>query len=463
LDKYLPYINTILFLVLGYKYFLNVIRFKIIFPSLILTYVFFLGALNQFNFPSGLIKWSNEIIVGVFFIGVIIKRENKDQLINFPSLVPFLGLTLILILSLLHNNSDLLNSFFYYRFFLSPILFYWAIRNSSLSESQIRNINSFIVFLFFLQIPAQAVRAIIDLIEIGSFRESPVGTITTSGGGVASFIPLIAFGFLLSFYVIDKPKKQYWIFSILFMLVGIFSQKRAAFYFLPVIALLFAVIYLQTRRSSKLDFYNRFLKIALFLVPILIYIGARYNVMVTYENKLGGTISIERLIQHAEDYNSTQTDQGAAGRLSSFKAIWVKMLGDNFAVQLIGYGPSTVKGFNRGDGKMEQFGLLGAYPGWVFQYIQGGLLFCLFYIVLYYGILKKIYLILLTEFDSYWRSVEIGTILMISMLFIDFIIYGTTFLTVYAFSYTLGYLSAIIMKRKQIIIRDPRFSSVKLQ
>ena len=407
----------------------------------------------MFNLPARPIKWANEIIVFLYFITNIGGNDNSNNPRSFPNLYPFLGVTLVLFISLILNNSEFVTSLFYYRFFLAPMLFYWAVYNTSFDEHQKKLINTFLIYLYAFQIVAQILKAII----YGSFVENPVGTLTVHGGGVASFIPLFAFGFLLSFYIIYKQEKKYWLYMAAFMLVGILSQKRAAFYFLPLVSLFFVILYNMLVKRKSIVKQFRLIGIIVIVVPILIYIGAKNNPILTSKRSFdGSSVSIRVILfQHAAEYYSAEMAYGgyAFSRFQSSQIIWARMLNDDFLVQLFGYGPDTVKGFGRGDGKMEQFGLAGTFPGWVFQYIQSGILSCIFYVLLYLGFLKNVYRVAKRETDPYWKAVEMGTMIMILLLFVDFIIYGTTLLSIYPFTFTIAYLCAVIQKRVYILLK----------
>lgn len=445
MQAYFPFLIVLSFVFVGIltKHFIHLYRFRIIWEATLLTYVFFIGTITSFGLSINLIKWGNEILVLAYFFRNYLKiGYNKN--FYFPTYGIFILICLLILLSLIINDSNPIDSFYFLRFFLSPILFFWGVYNSYLNDPQIRKLNSYIFFLFAFQIIAQLIKSILW----DGFPENPVGSITVAGGGVASFIPLFAFGFILCFYFFFRKDRKYWLLFLGFVFVGIASQKRAAFYFLPIVALSFLLITQWAYHSRRAFTQLRAISFISIIVPSVIYISASYNNIV---NKGSEKINLALLIEQAEEYSTAKDEEEGLvyGRIAAFQRTLELVQESSLVINLFGHGPSTVKGFKRGDMKMEKFGFGSTFPGWTYQYLQIGLLGCIFYGYLLWNLLKRISRILKRERDSYWIAIEIGTLICFVLIFIDFFFYSITSFTIYAITYPLFCMTAVIYKRQQ--------------
>ena len=169
------------------------------------------------------------------------------------------------------------------------------------------------------------------------------------------------------------------------------------------------------------------------------------------ENTTSGSFDLSYLFESSVEYNTLEGEL-SLGRFASFKQVNNVMLSSDLKNKIFGFGPETLKGINRGDGRFEKFGVGGTYPGISYQFIQigilGGLLCSLIY--LYFGV--RIYRFLKIENDRYWKSFGTGSLMMIFLFFIDYFTYSITFLTVYAFSFSIAIAFGIIMKRYYLIV-----------
>ena len=444
MQGFFPYLTLFLFLLVGYttKQFAYVSGFRIKWEATLLTYVFFIGTMTGLGVPLNLIKWINELLV-ILYLFRNYRKSKRVAVFILPASGIFLSISAIILVSFIINDSNAIDSFYFLRFYLSPMLFFWGVYNSNLNEIQIKKLNHYLFFLFTFQIVAQLLKSILWK----GFPENPVGSITVAGGGIASFIPLFAFGFVLSFYFNYRNDKKYWLWLIGFVFIGIASQKRAAFYFLPIVA--FSFLYLNQQLSHGRNTFKQIRIIFLIsvLLPLLTFISASSNFIL---NQKIDKINLTSLIDYADEYSNSKNEKEGLvfGRISAFQRTVEIVNESDLIISLFGWGPSTVKGFSRGDMKMEKFGFGGTFPGWTYQYLQIGLLGCFFYLLLFWTFFKEIYKISRLERDPYWSSIEIGVLICIILVFTDFIIYSITSLTMYAITYPLFYMIAVIFKRK---------------
>jgi hypothetical protein len=422
--------------------FTAVTKYRIRWEAGIFTLVFLTGTLTGLGIDQTLLKVINELLVVLYFLKVFHKTTFGKRF-YFKLLIPFILIIGTILISMIMMGSDPVDSFYFARFYLSPALLFWGIFNSKLNEVQFRKINGYLFFLFAFQIVAQIAKSI----TYAGFSENPVGSITTAGGGIAAFIPLLAFGFALSFYINFKPNRIYWLWLIGFVFIGIASQKRAAFYFLPIVAAFFLIFNHKANPIKHTFKQLRGVIIVAIFLPMLIYLSASFSFIT---GQPGGNVDLSHLLQHAEEYSyaRNEKDDLALGRFASFDRSIELISESDLKTNLLGHGPSTVKGFSRGDNKMEQFGFGGTFPGWTYQYIQIGLLGCGFYLLYLFMLFKRVYYKTIREKDPYWKAIEIGLLIGFVLIITDFVIYSITSLTMYAITYPAFYISAAVLRRK---------------
>ena len=228
-----PVIVTILFLFLSFSR-IRKARSANSLITIVLLLVFFLGIIDQFNIKQFYANILIESLIMFLLVKTMISVSNKRKKFNLPGIRIFIIFSVILFISVLISSSNLYQSYLYYRFFLTPYLFMLIMVNIELPEYGIRKIIDFIQYLFIFQLIATVVKLLI----LGT-PEQPVGTIIVAGGGVATFIPLIAAGFLLSRYYIYEKKKLFLVLIFAFTLIAYASQKRGTFVFLPAVFVFF--------------------------------------------------------------------------------------------------------------------------------------------------------------------------------------------------------------------------------
>lgn len=440
-----PIVVVFVFLLLGLEKVRNLFFANSILTVIILM-VFFVGIADMFKLPSFIYNMILEALVLGLLIFTDSSANRRGRSFRVPGGRIFLLFTLIVFLSIYINKSDLFQSYLYYRFFLTPYLFMLIILNINISEEKILKLISFFEFIFLFQLIA----TVIKLLLLGR-PEHPVGTIIITGGGVATYLPLIAAGFLLSRYFLYKKDKMYLLLLFSFPLIAFASQKRGTFIFMPVIFVLFVYFLgkfdMRARSLERKIRYYAVLGVAAF---VLLIFGAKTTRTMNPERSTRGTFNFEYLVQSSIEYNTLE-GKYAMGRVASFRQVNKVMKEADPKNTLFGFGPATLKGAARADGRFERFGVGGTYPGISYQFIQigvlGGLVWPLLYAYFVYCIIRY----LKRERDKYWISFGIGSLVMIFLFFIDYFTYSVTFITTYAFTFTIATAFGLIMRRYFII------------
>ena len=436
-----PVLVTILFLFLSYSK-IRKARSVSSLITLVILLVFFIGIIEQFNIKLFYVNILIEGLVLILLVRTVISVSGSRKEFKLPGIRIFFIFSLVVIISALVTASNIYQSYLYYRFFLTPYLFMLIMVNIRLPEYGIRKIIDFFQFLFVFQLVATVVK----LLVLGT-PEHPVGTIIVAGGGVATFIPLIAAGFLLSRYYIIERKRLYLILIFVFTLIAYASQKRGTFVFLPVVFVFFIVMLGEVDIRSRAFHKKVIYLITTFIISIIILIvGAKKIPMMNPEGSKNGSFDLNFLIESSMEYNTLQGDY-AYGRFASFVQVNKILENSQFVTKLFGFGPETLKGSTRGDGRFERFGVGGTCPGISYQIVQIGyvgaglwLLLMLYYGFMIFKILKK-------EQVRYWKSIGMGSLVLVFLFVVDYLTYSITFIGVYAFSFTIAASFGLMMRR----------------
>jgi len=314
---------------------------------------------------------------------------------------------------------------------LRPILrfyiFYLAIINLDLSEKQFKHINKLLFLIFFLQLPASAIRFMYFGIS-----ELTIGTWGSHGGGLTPIIPIIALGFLAGFYIFWKKKIIFPLLSLAFVLFGIVGAKRVLFFLYPVAFL--GIYYLGYIKDGKVPFYKHLgLLVSIIAVIIFVQIFMMKNIdTLNPEHKVHGSINYSYVLNYAKKYETQKAATGGAGgRFSTlmlaYKTVFKAGIGHGF----FGFGPGAATG-----SKLDKkFHLDKRISRYVKSYGQTGMT----HILVEYGLfglllISSVFLIFICrslkwfdlEIEPYWKAMALGAVVFTGLEAFIFFFYNTT-------------------------------------
>lgn len=218
--------------------------------------------------------------------GIFTIKSSKQHYVN----TLFLLITVVFWVSFLINNQQTFTSLsqFGKNYLLTFLFFHEFFRLSRYPKYF--NLYS---KLFMDIIIAQIILSVVKLLLFG-FGESIVGSMSFTGGGLATTLPVLG---LIYIWVRANGQvaKNDWILVIGLVVVAIASNKRAPIFILPIIVLLLNTYVYKTRTFVSLIKY-----IPLFL--LLLYIGVRSNPSLNPEESRWGSFNIEYAIQYSNDY-----------------------------------------------------------------------------------------------------------------------------------------------------------------
>lgn len=301
---------------------------------------FFGGSLEGYKLAPPLLNWLTEPLIYFCLVLALVTSRGRLRLPLLPLILFFLAVG---VASLLINERFNLEAVFGIRLILRFYIFFLAVVNLGLDDCQIKRINSFLIFLFILQIPV----ATIKLFFYGQ-GEATIGTYATFGGALSTIIPLIAVGFLIGFYFYYKEKKSYIVLALGFVYFSIIGGKRGFVFFLPALVV-FSIVMLwkdrhfDTRKWQKIRWQT--VVMGTLLILIVVFAGLKYVPTLNPEGVIGGSIDIG----HALDYTMTYTtrDWGPDGRYSGGRIATTQRVFSRIAEKgvdrfFFGYGPGAV-------------------------------------------------------------------------------------------------------------------------
>jgi hypothetical protein len=217
--------------------------------------------------------------------------------------------------------------------------------------------------------------------------ESIVGSIGSQGGALATSFPIMAFMFLWLIRKGDLRSKD-WFLTFGLMFIGFVSIKRAIWFILPIIVVL-CVFYIPKRKVS-----NKILLFAMFAVPLIFYLGVRFNPTLNKEGRVGGVFDMNYAIDYAKDYmfGSAEDIQPGTGRGGATYSLLHKLLHDELNTKdWFGHGLRFMYATDYEEFNELNLGIStkGAATGVFQNYVSGGYLGIFATVLLAFSILIK--------------------------------------------------------------------------
>ena len=245
------------------------------------------------SFPGKSIENPYKIILVILSIYLLLKRNSLSGLTRKER---FFFLTFILFsLSFLYSafiNKDYFNLIFsQYGKYVTPVCFVLVLQHQLTKRpEQILSLSN----LFFNLLAIQIILSIVKIPTIG-LQETIVGSISYLGGGIATLIPVLGF-ILLWLSRQGEIKRRDWRYIILLIFIAFASVKRAIWFIMPVIIIIFTYYIPRKLKASHLLY-------VLPLVPFIFYAGVRLNPTLNKEGKIGGSFDLQYVLDYTQKYS----------------------------------------------------------------------------------------------------------------------------------------------------------------
>lgn len=394
--------NYYLFVVVfGAAFFLVIIRSDIIPIAAILLIISFAGWATDQGYIPMQVMWLPELLSLLIFVKALVLcaiDRRKVKLFGIWLVFPFL---MIACVSFLYNSSGIIPGILFLRILFRYYLLFLAIINLQLDDKSIKLLNNILVFIFIAQLPF----SILKLILYGQ-GERPFGL---SSHSLPTIIPLIAIGFLLSFYYFFDRKPIYLWGIAGFIGFSLIGEKRGFIFFLP-----FLLIYFFWSLRSYIRIKGKYIFMAVFALLLTVYFFARLIPTLNPERRIGGSFSLSHLLNYGYNYTTQITPDGLSiGRTSTTINIISRLYNNGPIPFLVGNGPgsflkSMFNSYNVRGELNRNLNVGYGINGISWFLIQVGLCGLILFSLIFYLVLKKSYTLFKSEKDPYWRSLAYG-------------------------------------------------------
>jgi hypothetical protein len=189
-------------------------------------------------------------------------------------------------------NGDYFNLIFsQYGKYVTPICFLLVFqRLLAKSAERILSLNTLFINLLTIQI----ILSFVKIPTIG-LQETIVGSISYLGGGIATVIPVLGF-ILLWLNRQGEIRRRDWRYIILLIFIAFASLKRAIWFIMPVIIIIFMYYIPRKIKVSHLLY-------VLPLIPLIFYAGVRLNPTLNKEGKIGGSFDLQYVLDYTQKYS----------------------------------------------------------------------------------------------------------------------------------------------------------------
>lgn len=259
-----------------------------------------------------------------------ILRTNFFKKFNIGSIViAFLFFSLTFLYTS-YINGDYFSIIFsqYSRYFILFSLFF-ILKEYWLSDS----FKVWIEKLIYEILIVQVILTILKFIILGT-TENIVGSVASQGGAIATTLPILGFAFLWT-----KKRGKFeirdWVIILGLVFIGFVSLKRAIWFIMPIVIVLFMFYIPRIKIPPKVILYT------LLAVPLVFYLGIRYSPSLNKEGRVGGSFDINYAFNYAQTYmfGEKEDNQLGQGRGGATLLVFNKLINGNLSEKdLFGYG-----------------------------------------------------------------------------------------------------------------------------
>lgn len=288
------------------------------------------------------------------------KLKEQERLIWF-----FFLFSISFFLSAYLNNDYLtlmLNQ--YSKYFLFFISFFIIKRFIVFQPERNRQV-SLLLFLIIIQ----GILAVIKFFIFG-VRESVIGSVAYIGGAAGTVLPILGFVYIWTIRG-GKLTTRDWLIILLLLFIGFGSMKRAIWFVMPVVVLLF-IHYIPRKRFTKKNL------IYIPVIFLIFYIGLRLNPTLNPQSDYWGKFDPLFAYKYAKDYSigSETTSSEGTGRVGATLNLLNSLLHNSWDRNtLFGFGLKEMYVTTSAEFDGEKYGLntKGSATGIIQTYISGGL------------------------------------------------------------------------------------------
>ena len=354
--------------------------------------ILFQGVFSRINLDFFSKLLSEILILFWFFLEL---RNKRFKSINTSISLGFIYLIWVG-LAAIYSNDNLYEYYLYTRYFIFAILFIYI----SYNAYDLKKFASFFIKSINLIVLIQIFATIILLLFEGRLERN-VGTMSSTGGSLATVWPLTFTPYFFFRYVVNGKWKDLLIIGGL-VLIGYASGKRAVYFLIPISILIFYLGFI----GNKIFVFRIRNKIRLLSIGFFLFFILLLGISRTQSLAQGQGFSIDSLsnaIGYVGEYSTMESYDGqSTGRLSTtqkaIQGIWSDT--DIF----FGKGLTTFKGEITYSGYNIGYGITGFIRELISIGLPGSIIFILFYLKILFGLrkLKRLFLHDFFNNDFFW-------------------------------------------------------------
>lgn len=315
---------------------LDKLNYFLIVSILILS--FSKGALELLGFSETILQLLIEFLILILFSFALLFIFKRKK-IRGPGIFINVLLLAVILLSFFLTNVSILQLVLYLRKLFVYYLFFYALYNINLTQVYRDKILKLIIVLFLIQILA----AFIKLIVLGGTLEKIVGSMSVGEGSLATIMPLVAITYLIVNYL-EFRKFKYIVFILLFISIGLISNKMGILYYIVLMYLVLSIIHSNSKYFLPNLKLLRELFIGTIFLSIIFAMFVTLNPRANPEHKVGGSIDFQYLKDWTIRYQTVELDTGVEGD-GRFDAPFValdRMSSGGIINLLLGFGPGDI-------------------------------------------------------------------------------------------------------------------------
>jgi hypothetical protein len=306
--------------------------------------------------------------------------------------IPLIGLIIVIIISMVINDLELVNVVLFLKKTLPVILlFIYLVINAT----KVRLSKYFIYFVFWL-IGLQLFAGFYKIITYGPAEEF-IGIMSVGEGSLTTFFGLLLFSFFLINFMIKRNLVSIlgMAMTILFIISG---GKRAPIVYIPIISMLIVLLYQYHYIAKKIRVLPVVFAVTISAASLLVLLI--FNESLNPQKKTFGDLDFA--IEYIQNYNAYEGKKGIEGygRATAPRAVFNTLTSKETSNFLFGMGPgvviaSSLKSDIYGTSDKEIFANVyglgyGSRIGFLWIGFQIGLVGLILYIALYYIFFRKL-------------------------------------------------------------------------
>ena len=401
------------------------------------------------EFPGIISRGMPEALVLALTLKAILPRLGKGQRVRLLGGLPVLGFIICVGLSALTARAAGVEALLFIRHSMVFYLLFIAALNMDLTERNFRVIGGFLCLMALTQLPIGLGKFLNNGFMEGGF----IGTLPRQAGSLSTIMPLFVITFLVAGYCwLGKP---YFLALVpLFLLFGIFGEKRAVAFFFPIVLMVVYLTWLYDSRGRKRLLYRGGSRRVAGLAAILslfsfagLYLAITFLYSLNREQRIGGSFDVVYAVQEMYDYSTginlpgeqysdrynLGTEALTTGRISTTLFTFADLYSGGIERFAFGRGPGLLIESQFTSGTLyEQYlevGIRAGTTGFVWMVQQVGFLGVLFYLLLHFAIGRQLWKIYARAPTRASKAMGLALVCALFVFLMDYFAYSGSWIT----------------------------------